>query len=117
MKRINKLVRDKIPEILKARGEIPIYKTLSDEEYQEALEVNLQEKVNRYLKNKKESDLADIVETVECIMKSQNKTLETFIRLKREKNFNEGGYDKKIFLEKTFRKEELKKKESKGEER
>ena len=33
----NKLVRDKIPDIIKANGEIPIYHTLNDNEYWLAL--------------------------------------------------------------------------------
>ena len=40
----NKLVRDKIPEIIKNNGEEPIIEILSDERYKEELEKN-------YMKN------------------------------------------------------------------
>ena len=42
MERIyNKLVRDKIPEIITSKGEKPITRVLNDEEYKEQLEKKL----------------------------------------------------------------------------
>jgi Uncharacterized conserved protein len=38
----NKLVRDNIPEIILAQGDIPVTKILSDAEYAQALHVKLQ---------------------------------------------------------------------------
>lgn len=48
MKAYNKLVRDKIPEIIEADGKTCKTKILSDEEYIAALETKLNEEVAEY---------------------------------------------------------------------
>lgn len=48
----NKLVRDKIPEIIKNNGGTPFTETLSDEEYIEMLNQKLLEEVNEYLESR-----------------------------------------------------------------
>lgn len=75
MKQFNKLVRDKIPQIIKDNGEFPIYKTLSDLEYKKELDLKLQEEVSEYLKDDNVEELADIAEVLEAILKSKNKSL------------------------------------------
>lgn len=48
----NKLVRDKIPEIIKNNGGTHFTETLSDEEYIEMLNQKLLEEVNEYLESR-----------------------------------------------------------------
>lgn len=43
MKQYNKLVRDKIPQIIESNGEIPIFHHLSLKEYKKELDKKLQE--------------------------------------------------------------------------
>lgn len=43
-----KLVRDKIPDIIKSNGEEPIIKILNDEEYKIELEKNYMKNAKRY---------------------------------------------------------------------
>ena len=52
MKVYNKLVRDKIPEIIEADGKTCKTKILSDEEYIAALETKLNEEVAEYQADK-----------------------------------------------------------------
>lgn len=105
MKEFNKLVRDKIPEIMQNDGEIPVFHTLSDEDYKKELDKKLQEEVQEYLKDDNGEELADIVEVIEAILKFKNISLEEFKSIKNDKRNRKGSFDKKVFLEKTLNKE------------
>lgn len=45
----NKLVRDKIPEIIKSRGDFPFVHTAGETEYEKALEAKLYEEVKELM--------------------------------------------------------------------
>ena len=47
----NKLVRDRIPEIIAAQGEKPIFRVVDDREYTIGLEKKLEEEVAEYLES------------------------------------------------------------------
>lgn len=60
----DKLIRDRIPEIIQRKGTTPITHTADDKEYQHRLEKKLQEEVNEFLKYNNPEELADIIEVV-----------------------------------------------------
>lgn len=64
MKVHNKLVRDKIPQIINDNGERAVTHILSDEEYIAALEIKLNEEVAEYHADKNLEELADILEVL-----------------------------------------------------
>lgn len=64
MKIHNKLVRDKIPEIIEKENRRPITKILSKEEYISELNKKLQEEFKEYLEDNNVEELADIVEVI-----------------------------------------------------
>ena len=99
----NKLVRDKIPEIIKSNKGEPYTRILSDEEYKKELENKLFEECNE-VKNSKESierieELADVLELICCLAKLENKSLEEVVKVKNEKRLKRGGFEEKIYLE------------------
>ena len=99
MKIYNKLVRDKIPEIIKSEGREVKAKILNDEEYKKELNQKLQEEVREYLENNNVEELADIVEVVYGILNSMDITIEEFEKIRKEKAKKRGAFNKKIFLE------------------
>lgn len=102
MKIFNKLVRDKIPEIIESRGEKSYTKILSDGEYKEQLDVKLQEEVKEYLQDDNVEELADIVEVIYAILEYKKVNLEDFEKIRKDKVQKRGAFNKKIFLEKTM---------------
>ncbi len=80
----NKLVRDKIPEIIKSNGEKPITRILTDEEFKAELEKKLNEEylevINATGKDRIE-ELADMVEVIKYLAKLENSTLEEVVAI------------------------------------
>ena len=76
MKVYNKLVRDKIPEIISKDNRKAITKILNDEEYLNELNKKLKEEVNEYFEDNNLEELADIVEVIYGILNAKNVTLE-----------------------------------------
>lgn len=95
----NKLVRDKIPEIIKKNGEKPKTRILEDIEYKKRLDEKLQEEVAEYLKDDNVEEIADIYEVITAILKYKGVTFEEFEKVALEKRVKKGGFEQKIFLE------------------
>lgn len=70
----NKLVRDKIPELIRSHGEIPYIRILCDEEYTVALEQKLDEETAEFHKGKNLEELADILEVVYALAENMGHT-------------------------------------------
>ena len=99
MKVYNKLVRDKIPEIIKGDEKICKTRILSDEEYIAALEAKLNEEVAEYQADKNLEELADVLEVLQAICIARGYSLEELEALRAKKSNERGGFADKIFLE------------------
>ena len=95
----NKLIRDKIPEILKQKGLNPLTHTANEIEYLVKLKDKLKEEVDEFLINSNEEELVDILEVVDSICKFKNINKENLEKLKRKKAEERGSFNKKIILE------------------
>lgn len=102
MKIHNKLVRDKIPEIIKKENRRPITRLLKNEEYINELNKKLQEEVKEYLEDNNVEELADIVEVIYGILDSKNVTIEEFEAIRKSKVEKRGAFKERIFLEKVL---------------
>lgn len=103
----NKLVRDKIPNIIKNKGEEPIVKILNDDEYKVELEKKLYEEYQEVISASgadRLEELADIVEVIRALAKLENYDLNDIIKISDEKNKKRGAFENKIFLEKVIEK-------------
>ena len=101
MKIYNKLVRDKIPDIIKAEGRKIKTRTLDDQEYRNELNKKLQEEVKEYLDDNNVEELADIVEVVYGILSSMEVSIEEFENIRKSKVEKRGAFFDKVFLEES----------------
>lgn len=99
MKQYNKLVRDKIPEIMKSQGKDFTTRVLGEEEYRVELNKKLQEEVKEYIEDNNVEELADIVEVVYGILDSMGVSREEFESVRNNKVQKRGAFKEKIFLE------------------
>ena len=101
----NKLVRDKIPEIIENDGEKPIVRVLNDNEYKKKLEKKLKEEYEEFLIAEKKSErleeLADMLEVIRTLALLEDEDIQFIIDIMDKKREKRGGFTKKLFLEKT----------------
>jgi len=100
----NKLVRDKIPEIIKADGREPKTRILDEAEYQTELFKKLLEEVNEVVEAKDDNkelmkEIGDVLEVLNAITKTFSLDSNEILKLKSECQQSRGAFDKKIFLE------------------
>ena len=98
----NKLVRDKIPEIIKASGKICETEILSDEEYIQMLDKKLDEELAEYHEEQNIEELADLLEVLYATAKAKGYSIEALDRVRIEKQKARGGFEKKVFLKSVF---------------
>ena len=103
MKRIyNKLVRDRIPEIIESKGEKAVTKILNDEEYLNALFEKAKEELHEVetAENLSESkeELADLLEVVRAIAEQKGFSLCEIIEEADRKAEKRGKFENKIYL-------------------
>lgn len=94
----NKLVRDNIPDIIRAQGETPVVRTLDDEEYRLCLVKKLREETEEFCESGELEELADILEVVFALAKAQGRTVDELMDAYRRKHEARGGFDKRVFL-------------------
>ena len=97
----NKLVRDKIPEIIKSKGVVPATHIASDNEYQQKLKAKLQEEVDEFLEFSNEEELADILEVIYALCDLYKIDKNELEQLRKEKAKKRGGFKERIILDET----------------
>lgn len=94
----NKLVRDKIPQIIKAQGQTPNIRILDKEEYTACLERKLDEEVREYHTDQNMEELADILEVVFALNEDLGHSREELLEAYQRKHDARGGFRDRIFL-------------------
>ena len=98
MKTFNKLVRDRIPQIISDSGAHAEFRTLSDEEYRVFLEAKLDEEVWEYHRDQNLEELADILEVVYALADAIGASRESLMDVYRTKHNQRGGFEKRLLL-------------------
>lgn len=106
MKIYNKLVRDKIPEIIAGdNGKTCITRIIADDEYLESLNTKMQEELKEYLESGDVEELADLEEVLRAIIDVKGVSYEEFEKIRNSKVEKRGAFKKKIFLESVSEKD------------
>ena len=104
----NKLVRDNIPDIIANNGEESVTRILTDEEYKAELYKKILEEANEVISSKTSDEtieeLADVLEIIKSIAELNGKKIDDVVEVAKQKRLKRGGFEKRIFLEKTYKK-------------
>ncbi|MFA5853961.1 MAG: nucleoside triphosphate pyrophosphohydrolase [Patescibacteria group bacterium] len=95
----DKLVRDRIPEIIKAKGQTATFREVSVEEYGERLVDKLREEVEEFARDRNAEELADILEVVKAICAHHGFDEKEVEAVRVEKGIERGIFEKRIVLE------------------
>ncbi|MGG0729586.1 nucleoside triphosphate pyrophosphohydrolase [Bacillus paramycoides] len=98
----NKLVRDQIPQIIKANGKTPTTRILPEDEYIKELCKKIGEELTEYLEAKtkphKLEELADLLELINALAEHEGTTLEEINNIRKKKAEERGGFSDRVFL-------------------
>jgi predicted house-cleaning noncanonical NTP pyrophosphatase (MazG superfamily) len=97
--RYDKLVRDRIPQIIEAEGKRCTVRVLDDEQYARSLDSKLIEELVEYQQNRDIEELADLVEVIHAIVIDRGMSLDAFAQLRQRKAEARGGVGARRFLE------------------
>ena len=103
-KSYNKLIRDRIPEVIEAAGKTCMTEILSDEQYVEMLDAKLNEELSEYQESKTLEELADLLEVMRSVIRARGWTWEQLEQVRQEKALQRGGFEKKLLLKEVIEK-------------
>lgn len=95
----NKLVRDKIPEIIRQKCGVPIVHIADEKEYWEKLKEKLLEEFEEFKKDENAEELADMLEVLDAVADFKNFNMEEVRRIKEKKAEERGKFKNRIILE------------------
>ncbi len=95
----NKLVRDKIPEIIKNEGKAPLTHIANGEEYKKKLYEKLSEETQEFLNNPSKEEIADILEVIDSICELNKINKNDLELIKNQKLIKKGSFKNRIILD------------------
>jgi len=111
---INKLVRDKIPDMISANNQEGEYYQYPTDDFENELIVKLGEETGEYLQSKNPEELADILEVFLELLKVRKLSLSDIEELRLKKLAERGGFTNRIFLVKVEESEKAEVKDKKN---
>ena len=98
MIKYDKLIRDKIPEIIEQSGKKCIVEVMDNDTYIEYLEQKLNEELAEYQQDKSIEELADLLEVIYAVVAARGYSVEELERIRLEKAEKRGAFEKKLLL-------------------
>ena len=97
-KSYNKLVRDRIPEIIEGKGKRCVTRVMEHDEYIEMLDAKLDEELAEYHKDQNLEELADLMEVILAAAEARGYTIEQLENVRLEKKEQRGAFKKRLLL-------------------
>jgi predicted house-cleaning noncanonical NTP pyrophosphatase (MazG superfamily) len=98
----NKLVRDKIPQIIESKGNKFSAKVLTDEDYIKYLKEKAYEELDEYCVAETDGEameeLADLLEVIRALAKHHGSFIDEVVAVRIDKAEKRGGFQDKVFL-------------------
>ncbi len=98
----NKLVRDRIPEIIEATNKKYTMKVLDSCEHEIEIKSKLVEELQEYQETKNNNDaieeLADLLELIYAVLPLHGSSMEELEKIRFEKREKRGGFEKGLYL-------------------
>lgn len=94
----DKLIRDRIPEIIELSGKKCIVELLDDAKYIEYLDRKLNEELAEYQADKSLEELADLLEVIYAVSVARGYSIDELERVRKQKAEKRGGFEKRLRL-------------------
>ena len=94
----DKLIRDKIPEIIEKSGKKCIVEEMDVDTYIQYLDQKLNEELAEYQADKSLEELADLLEVMCAVAIARGYSVEELEKVRREKAEERGGFEKRLRL-------------------
>jgi predicted house-cleaning noncanonical NTP pyrophosphatase (MazG superfamily) len=94
----DKLVRNKIPDIIRLNQAVPTVRIVTDDEYIDYLNLKLSEEVGEFLEDKNLHELADILEVIMAICNAYGVPFEKVEEWRLKKAEQRGGFSDGVIL-------------------
>lgn len=99
--RHDKLVRDGIPDVIRASGQTPITRILDAEAFRDQLGRKLLEEVSEFCASGALEELADVLEVVFALAWEQGIDRQQLEEMRQRKARERGGFQRRIYLVET----------------
>lgn len=97
----NKLVRDKLPEIIIKNNQKPVTHIAGEEEFRQALKNKLYEEVNEFVQSPNGEEMADVLEVMYTICGLKDADIKAAEKFRQKKLKEKGSFSKRIILERV----------------
>jgi len=94
----DKLIRDKIPEIIEQSGKKCIVEVMDNDTYIEYLDQKLNEELAEYQQDKSIEELADLLEVMYAVVVARGYSVAELERIRLEKSEKRGAFEKRLLL-------------------
>ncbi len=98
----NKLIRDRIPEIIEKSGNKAVVERVGEEKYISLLNEKLSEELKEYLESQNVEELADLVEVIYAILDYKKVLIKDFEAIRQQKAARRGAFKERLLLKEVI---------------